>query len=122
MTTKKEYLYIYFGKLEACDESLYALREQRIALLNDICERMNEVFVTEIQELGFAYVHFDVEDFEDGSEIVLRFEEQATRKDFDSEEEWMQYQCDNTELCYDFLEKIYSGLDIICIPIDMKAI
>jgi hypothetical protein len=116
MKTKNEIFHAQCGMLEAVDKIMRVLREKRVDLLDKLCEIMNDIFVSDIEDLGFRNVHFSIDEFECDPELCLWFEETSTRNDFGTEEEWLDYQLKNIEICYDYFEEQCSGLDIICLP------
>ena len=113
--TKNEIFYVTCGNLEAIDGIMYDLRERRYNILDEMCEIMNNIFVSEIKDLGFRDAHFRIEDFECESELVLLFDESYSREDFGIEEKWIYYQLKNIEICYEYFEKECPGLDITCL-------
>lgn len=116
MKTKNKIFHAQCERLEAVDNAMDALREQRLDLLDEMCGILNDIFVFDIEDLGFRNAHFSIDDFECESGLCLWFEEKSTRNNFETEEEWLDYQTKNIEICYKYFEKKSWGLDIKCLP------
>jgi len=115
MKTKNEIFHQTCGNLEAVDGVMHDLRERRYNLLDELCEIMNDIFVSEIKDLGFRDAHFRIDDFECESELLLLFEENESRKDFATEEKWIDYHAKNIGICYEYFENRCLDLDITCL-------
>ena len=118
MKTKNEIFYQKCRILKIVEGTMHNLRERRYELLDEVCEIMNDIFISDIKDLGFQDAYFSIDDFECEPELVLRFEEKNSQNDFETEEEWMDYQSNNMEICYGFFKSISLNLDIICLPVD----
>lgn len=102
--------------LEVVERGMYNLREWHYDLLDEMCKIANNIFVSEIKDLGFRDAHFRIDDFECKPELMLLFEESYSRDAFKTEEEWMDYQSKNIEKCYEYLKERCPSLYIICLP------
>ena len=104
--------------LENIDSKIFDCLDKRNDIQDYICEFLNKNYTNPILELGFVYAHYIVEEYEIISNIILYFEEKKKRGDFDSEEDWVDYQNINTEKCYDYFDIAHPHLDISCFPMD----
>lgn len=115
MATKNESFHEKCGMLEVTETMMHDLRERRCGILDEMCAIMNGIFVSGIKDLGFRDARFTIDDFECEPELLLLFEESYSRKDFKTEEEWLDYQSANIELCYNYFEEQCPSLNIICL-------
>ena len=116
MKTKNEIFHEKCGMLEVTETMMHELSERRCDILDVVCILMNDIFISEIKDLGFRDAHFSVVDFECKSELLLLFDESYLRKDFETEQKWIDYQTKNSEICYEYFEKQCPDLDITCLP------
>ena len=82
--------------------------------LEFMCHYLNSL--DELGGLGIEDANFIVEEIDSKPRIALRYQELLKRKDFPSEEEWFEYQCQIIGLCCDRVENKFPDLEIFCMP------
>ena len=116
MKTKNDIFHTKCGIIKTFDTIINDLEERREETLDEICELMNDIFTKDIQGLGFSNIHFALDESEYPPQLFVYFEEENSPADFKTEEEWIDYECKNMRLGYEYFNKIEPDLDILCIP------
>lgn len=103
--------------MKMIDSLLYQYIDKRTDILDDLCVYMNKWDINPILELGFDNAYFYIEEYECIPSLVLCFGEHKKRRDFKSDDDWLNYQSENIIRCLDYFDITYPDLDILCVPI-----